>query len=640
MKNFYCLLIFLIGSLGVAQHNLDLLNYEAEKEYTQEFLDSLSYDYILGEQIGRVRMSVLKKVLENNPEKKGWIRYYIGMSTLVYDEQKLDSALYFSNKAIDHYYAAKIKRPIDESLLIAAYLTKGSTLRIQRKYEESIVIYQKALDLTKKYPYRLKGYLLEGIAGNHYELGRDEVALNLYLDLEKDTIHLSTSRSASVTYTNISNIYNDRMKYEKAKKYLQKAINVGENSNFKINLPIGYGTLGSLFYNTGDKDSTAYYYKKAIETAETYELENPYTGFKEDQLYYKSYLDVESGYFKRAIERLTQIIENFKDFDVIQKEDRSLLRSVQYLLATIYEKTNQFKAYGNLTTSIYDLLERSYKDQSKVNLDNLEQKYQSEQKDASISQLEETTKSQQIVLEQRNTINWILGGLLLAFVGLGFLFYKQRQLQNKYKASNLEQRLLRSQLNPHFLFNALNTLRGLVQKNSVQTIPYISKLASLLRSILENSREEFISMQEEFTTIEDYLELQSNFSRKFEYDIRIDTSINTEEVLIPPMFIQPFIENAIAHGFIGDTNEKIIIKVTQSTKDSILHFSIDDNGIGYTKALQKKETTSGYTSLSGTILQERLSLYAKAYKSKAFYKIKDLSKGTRVDLYLPYLLDV
>ncbi|MEP0389713.1 histidine kinase [Dokdonia sp.] len=251
-------------------------------------------------------------------------------------------------------------------------------------------------------------------------------------------------------------------------------------------------------------------------------------------------------------------------------------------------------------------------------------------------------------LEQENVkVNkqraWLLNTVIgMGVLGiLGYIVYYQRKLQHQYKASNLEQRLLRSQLNPHFLFNALNSVSGLVQKKSDQTIPYISRLGNLLRSILENSREEFITLAEELETITSYLELQSNFSKKFTFDIEIIGTLNKEELLIPPMFLQPFIENAIDHGFQGKDDEKITITIEQKLKDQVLYFIIEDNGIGYSNAIKSKEQAFGHQSLSGQILKERLDLYARAFKKKARYVIGDLATdgGTKVALWLPYLIE-
>ena len=128
---------------------------------------------------------------------------------------------------------------------------------------------------------------------------------------------------------------------------------------------------------------------------------------------------------------------------------------------------------------------------------------------------------------------------------------------------NLQQRLLLSQMTPHFLFNSLNVISHLVDKNDEKTIPYVHKLANLYRQILNNSRDEFVEFEEEVKLIENYLAVQSNFSANFEYECNYDELGNTEGVLIPPMLIQPFIENSIVHGFTNFEEKKIIMNKNQ-----------------------------------------------------------------------------
>jgi sensor histidine kinase YesM len=137
------------------------------------------------------------------------------------------------------------------------------------------------------------------------------------------------------------------------------------------------------------------------------------------------------------------------------------------------------------------------------------------------------------------------------------------------------------------------------------------------------------------------LELQSNFSRKFRFDIEIEETLDKEAILIPPMFLQPFIENAIAHGLQGTEGDKITITVSQEHNSNVLRFLIEDNGIGYDTTTRNKERTFGHQSLSGTILKERLELYATSFKTKARYTITNLNAdgGTRVILWLPYFVD-
>ncbi|MEM7187680.1 MAG: histidine kinase, partial [Bacteroidota bacterium] len=264
-----------------------------------------------------------------------------------------------------------------------------------------------------------------------------------------------------------------------------------------------------------------------------------------------------------------------------------------------------------------------------------------EEKEDSIRNLQETTAEQDLIITQRTIITWAVGGLFLLLGGLAYLFYRKRQADNKYRVANVEQRLLRSQLNPHFLFNALNSVVSLASVRSDKTVPYTLKLSSLLRAILQNSRAEFVTLAEELSAVEDYLELESNFSEQFSYDVQLDERIDVEELLVPPMFIQPFLENAIKHGIVGKEDGYIELRITLSEGEKSLQCIILDNGTGYSKSLEQQKSDPQHQSVSGDILNERLQLYAKTLKSKAFFSINDLpnDEGTRVDIHIPYVKD-
>ena len=136
--------------------------------------------------------------------------------------------------------------------------------------------------------------------------------------------------------------------------------------------------------------------------------------------------------------------------------------------------------------------------------------------------------------------------------------------------------------------------------------------------------------------------MQSDFSKKFKYTIDVEGTIDPEEVLIPPMFIQPFLENAIQHGFKGAPDEEIKIGIATMKEGGSLLVEIENNGEAYSKTLMKPRDDE-HNSLSGKILKERLAIYAKSYKTKSHYTIKDLIEGvsgTKVNLYLPLVKDV
>ena len=163
----------------------------------------------------------------------------------------------------------------------------------------------------------------------------------------------------------------------------------------------------------------------------------------------------------------------------------------------------------------------------------------------------------------RVTLLVIAFALVIVFVKL-----REKRMRNKLnsqkKVIELELKALRSQMNPHFVGNCMNTINNLVSQNSDKSIKYISKVSKLFRQVLETSREEFVSLDEEVSLLNDYLALQSEFSNKFNYSFHIDDRLPIETTLLPPMFLQPIIENAIIHG-IPNANQKgdIQIKIEQ-----------------------------------------------------------------------------
>ena len=181
-----------------------------------------------------------------------------------------------------------------------------------------------------------------------------------------------------------------------------------------------------------------------------------------------------------------------------------------------------------------------------------------------------------------------------------------------------------------------------MNKKSEHTLQYISKLSSLIRLILKNSREEFIIFEDELQSVEDYLELESNISQKFAYTISVSEDIDVEETFIPPMFIQPFIENSIQHGLRGVDDGFIKIALSKNEKEGLIQCLIVDNGVGITKSSEfKTKVDPKHQSFSGKIIKERLQIYAKSLNKKTTFTVDHIpeGKGIEVKVILPYLID-
>lgn len=243
-------------------------------------------------------------------------------------------------------------------------------------------------------------------------------------------------------------------------------------------------------------------------------------------------------------------------------------------------------------------------------------------------------------------------GLFYGFIGLLaisllviYIKFREKKIQEQNQLLLLEQKLLRSQMNPHFIFNSLSSIQSFIfENNPVTAGSYLSRFADLIRAILYNSREEFIRLDKEIQTLRNYLDLQQlRYNNKFEYSISLDPEMDPEELSIPPMLAQPFIENAIEHGIKHiEGHGKILL--TFELKDDLIIFTLEDNGIGLETAKKLKNSKAGeHRSLATVITRERIEVLNKSQrKNKYSVDIKEIiengeTSGTRVRFTLPVL---
>ena len=163
--------------------------------------------------------------------------------------------------------------------------------------------------------------------------------------------------------------------------------------------------------------------------------------------------------------------------------------------------------------------------------------------------------------------------MLLVSILLGAIIFYQKYRNVKSKNKNIvtEQKLLRSQMTPHFIFNSLSVLQGMILNNEdKKAVSYLSKFSKLLRITLENSRDKTVLLSEEITAVENYLALQNLENEAYLYNINVDLTIDTTSFKIPPMLIQPFIENAIEHAFTSaEQDKKIEVHLKQDRKSVV-----------------------------------------------------------------------
>ncbi len=217
---------------------------------------------------------------------------------------------------------------------------------------------------------------------------------------------------------------------------------------------------------------------------------------------------------------------------------------------------------------------------------------------------------------------------------------ERERLQMQNHLLSLEQKALRLQMNPHFIFNALNGIKAMGTSNPQRMNNTINTFATLLRETLYNSRKDYITLDQEIQTLKHYIEIEQLMASKpFTYEIAIDTDFDPEEILIPPMLIQPFVENAVRHGILkGSRAGKL--KVQFHTTEEFLHCTVIDNGQGIFQS-QKTKTKTDHQSMALTVTRERL----ESISGKDSLDIKEIINngktvaGTQIAFKIPLQTD-
>ncbi len=223
---------------------------------------------------------------------------------------------------------------------------------------------------------------------------------------------------------------------------------------------------------------------------------------------------------------------------------------------------------------------------------------------------------------------------------------ERKKLQMEKEFVELEQKALRLQMNPHFIFNALNSIQSLIGTGKEQEARYyLAKFSRLMRQILDNSRNAFISLEEEVNSLENYLMIEKFCNGdRFDYQITVDDAIEQDFVKIPPMLLQPFVENAIKHGlkFTETLTRRGFITIDFQEENNILICSVSDNGIGRTKAEEMNDSSKEkyHTSTALIVIKERLELLKEEYNFESLemidlYDDQGNAAGTKVIVRIP-----
>jgi len=603
-------------------------------------------------------------------------------------QTELDSAIYYMNinsiQSVD-FIGNALKFAGNNNQIAQSYDVLGDVYMKLKQYDLAVSNYKIAVDNSGNSDYQIKlakAYLLnqeyqnseslynslleksslttnqkvetyEGLGDIYTKQKAFQKALNQYrtaLTLNKRTSNINKNPSLNAK---VSGAFEAIGETEKAEGYLLSSPEINEIQSPKTNV-IESRRAADFYSRSKNVDKEVKLRQAVVKNLEDADLEEVVVEDEGVTLTKpKAKLDLGNAYLKqRNFEEAIPILEesaaeaaSIDDIET-QKDAVQKLSEAYVFLGNDNKALSNYKKYVILVDAIYQQKEKEISDAVSLNKDlsSKQNRITSLEKDRELSeskfQLYQT--EQQLTVEnyrrQKIIIYALIFGLLLLLLSLFWMLRsnKQRRLANNLLAL----KSLRTQMNPHFIFNALNSVNSFIAQNDERTANrYLTDFSTLMRSVLENSEEDFISLEKEVELLDLYLKLEhSRFKDKFDYEFKVDDAIEQSLFEIPPMLLQPYVENAVWHG-LRYKKEKGFLKVQLLKKDSeTIQIEISDNGIGRknSRALktdyQKKKKSKGMQNI-----KQRIEILNKMYKDKVDVFIEDMyddTTGTKVVLTL------
>lgn len=394
------------------------------------------------------------------------------------------------------------------------------------------------------------------------------------------------SRLAAIVYYNLSKLYFDIGSYREAVQFANRALQISNNVGFSSNHELLYFNLGNAYLKQYDYNKAAENFEKAL------------------------------SFGSRRRFRL----------EIFQGLTEAYSGAGRYRLAL-----ESSKRYSHVKDSL-ELLEENER------IAAITAQFETEKQAAEIELLESDNLLKESKLTNQQNVMIAVGAGTVLLLTLLFFAYKNHRIKQNLEFSELTQKLLLMQLNPHFLFNALNGIQYFIRQNDVKkSSRYISSFSGLMRNILENSVEKFIPVEEDYDTIKDFLALQQLVNNNaFQFEVTTSEDLDIQNCCIPPMFTQPFVENAIIHGVKGIENG--MIDVNYKLDGDQIEVIIEDNG----KGIAEKSSSANrlHKSMGTSITRQRMENLQKSEKYPIELEVASKNEengqqGTRVVLKFP-----
>ena len=570
-------------------------------------------------------------------------------------EGKYSEALDHFQRQIEYVHASGDSSRLASTLFQIAVVQEGLG-----RYEQSLATSYQALAMHQR---NGSAY---GMAITFMHIGNLFIRLKNYdkaIDIYHQSLRLFDSLSPDLkcrmgklrVLMNLGNAWSELKQYEKARTFYKESLVISHALGSKRTAGTALSSIGEILNALGQYDSALVYHQQALSIREQMSQ-------REKTLLSLICVGETYMFLKKYPLATTHLLRALS----LSKEFRSKpgLRDTYQKLSVLYSKQGNYQKayeYHQLFAAMKDSV---LNEETAKQFSELQTKYETGEKDKRIALLAKEKEIQQKESQQQATLNRAFAGgfvLILLIAVLAFYIYRQRMLLTiktneakeahfKRQVSEMEMKALRAQINPHFLFNCMNSINVMIGKGDTESASlYLSKFSKLVRLILENAGASVVTLESEIELLESYIQLEELRSPgKISHSVLINASIDTQGTYLPSMVLQPFVENAIWHGIMHkECQSKGSISIAIEPQDDALFCTIEDNGVGRERAQQLRDASLLQNKSMGMkITEQRLRLLGKPTSRHYNYiNVEDLKDagdrplGTRVTVTIPICND-
>jgi len=597
-------------------------------------------------------------------------------SAKIYKEKDIDKSLSFIEKALENSNTRKRNA--------ATYKTLADIYLYWKQYDLAVNNYKLSLQIDENNTTKIE------LAKAQYLLKKYEEAIKTYQNLQMK--RLSNFEKILVNQ-GLGDVYFELKNFKKAREYYQTALKIANANSIKSKITDLNSKLASVYAAEGDTKKAETFFNNSMRFASqenvnrTIKEEEKKADFLNDNRRFDDEITLRKKTLSKTENKTSTNEETSKDADSITSQKINYKIGTAYILKEEYEEAipfleesrkdakknkdivvekdatrkisevfanlgkydkalENYEKYVTLVDTLYNRKEQEIQQIKRFSkkISENQNRIASLEKDQELADSKislafvDQKLSEESNRRQRIIIYSLFGGVLLLSL-LAYFMYRNNK-QQKLANNLLALKSMRSQMNPHFIFNALNSVNSFIAVNDERNANrYLSEFSALMRAVLENSDEDFIPLEKEIELLELYVKLEHNrFKDKFDYTILVDENINLEQFSIPPMLLQPYIENAIWHGLRYKTTKgNLEISIDKKDEETI-QISIVDDGIGRQKSQELKTKNQLKQKSKGmSTIKNRIEILNSMYKDKISVQVSDVldnGEGTKVELQL------